>query len=65
MFDLFAAWMTEQFAALGHGEQARDLALRLLARAQGPTVLSHLYADPEFFAREAQELERWVDGLRG
>ena len=64
MFDLFAAWMTEQFAALGHVEQARELALRLLARAQGLTVLSHIYADPDFLAREAQELERWVDGLR-
>jgi AcrR family transcriptional regulator len=64
MFDLFAAWMTEQFAALGQGEQARDLALRLLARAQGLTVLSHIYADPDFLARETQELERWIDGLR-
>ena len=64
MFDLFAEWMTEQFAALGHGGQARDLALRLLARAQGLTVLSHIYADPDFLAREAQELERWIDELR-
>ena len=64
MFDLFAAWMTEQFAALGHGDQARNLALRLLARAQGLTVLSHIYADPDFLAREAQELERWVDEVR-
>ena len=63
MFDLFAAWMTEQFAALGPPEQCRALALRLLAWAQGLTVLSHVYADPEFLARETKELERWIDTL--
>jgi len=63
MFDLFAAWMTEQFAALGHADDADVLALRLLARAQGLTVLAHLYADPDFLAREAAELEQWIDTL--
>lgn len=63
MFDLFAAWMTDQFAALGRSADARELALRLLARAQGLTVLSHLYGDPDFLAREAQELEGWIDRL--
>jgi hypothetical protein len=26
-------------------------------------VLSHLYGDPDFLAREAQELEGWIDSL--
>ena len=64
MFDLFAAWMAEQFAALGYADQGRELSLRLLSRAQGLTVLSHIYADPDFLASEVQELERWIDGLR-
>jgi len=63
MFDLFAAWMGEQFAAMGRPGDARELALRLLARAQGLTVLAHLYGDPDFLAREAQELEAWIDSL--
>jgi hypothetical protein len=63
MFDLFATWMADQFTALGRSTDARELALRLLARAQGLTVLSHLYGDPDFLAREAQELEGWIDSL--
>ena len=61
MFDLFVAWMTEQFASLGQAEHARAHALRLLAWAQGLTVLCHVYADPELLARETRELERWID----
>jgi len=63
MFDLFVAWMTEQFAALGRVEDARAHALRLLAWAQGLTVLAHVYSDPDFLSRETKELERWIDSL--
>ena len=63
MFEAFEQWMTTQFAALGRKEDAAALARRLLAWGQGLSVMAHVHGDPEFLAREAAQLEAWIDSL--
>ncbi|RTZ60117.1 MAG: TetR/AcrR family transcriptional regulator [Gammaproteobacteria bacterium] len=62
MFDLFRDWLVEQFQALGR-DDADQLAMHLLARTQGITVIAHTYRDPEFIHREAERLHQWLDSL--
>jgi len=63
MFELFRIWLERQFHALGHQDDARDLALQLLARSQGISLLTNVYSDPAFLQREAERLSAWVDAL--
>lgn len=63
MFELFEGWLADQFAELGYAGRARELAMRLLAQGQGITLVSHVYSDTAFLARETARLERWIDRL--
>jgi AcrR family transcriptional regulator len=63
MFDLFEGWLADQFAELGYAGRARELAMRLLAQGQGVTMVTHVYNDTAFLARETARLERWIDRL--
>ncbi len=63
MFDLFGTWLERQFAELGYAGRSRALAIGLVARAQGISLMAFVYGDEEFLERETRELERWVDGL--
>lgn len=63
MFDVFRIWLERQLRELGHQDDARDLALHLLARAQGISLLTNVYSDPDFLHREADRLNAWVDTL--
>lgn len=62
MFDLFADWLETQLAAMGR-DDARQLALHLLARVQGLTLVANAFSDSAFLKRETADLERWVDAL--
>ena len=48
---------------LGRGDKAEDLALHLLARAQGIALKAHVYHNPAFLAREAAGLTAWIVAL--
>ncbi len=62
MFDQFRDWLTAQFQALGNSKgRARDLAMQLLVRGQGISVMAHVYHDEAFLKREVSRLEKWID----
>ncbi|MFQ5642630.1 MAG: TetR/AcrR family transcriptional regulator [Thiogranum sp.] len=64
LFDVFRDWLTAQFAALGDPGQARVRALHLLARAEGISLMGHVYNDPDFIAAEMAVIEQWIDALK-
>lgn len=63
LFDTFIDWLEKQFAELGYGDESRDYAKRLLAYAQGISVVSHAYRDPAFLNKEADALDHWLASL--
>jgi AcrR family transcriptional regulator len=63
MFDLFRDWLAKQFVALGRAAEAQRLALHLLGRAQGISVIAHVYQDTALLQREVATLRAWVAGL--
>lgn len=65
MMNVFVGWLVDQFRGLGRIEDAEFLSKRLLSRAQGITVLAHIYDDSVYIQNEAADLKRWlVDELR-
>ncbi|MBZ0105261.1 MAG: TetR/AcrR family transcriptional regulator [Sulfuricella denitrificans] len=63
MFEVFINWLTCQLDALGHGEETSALAMHLMARVQGISLMTHAYSDPVFLRREVAQLRNWVDQL--
>ncbi len=63
LFDVFRDWLTTQFEQLGEPTQARARALHLLGRAEGISVMAHVYGDPALVATEVSALEKWINGL--
>lgn len=63
MFSLFRDWLIEQFRALGHEQDARELAMHLLARTQGVAMITNAYHDQAFLQREVEILNQWIDTL--
>jgi len=63
LFDLFRDWLTTQFVALGREAEAQSLALHLLGRAQGISLIAHVYQDAAVLQREVATLRAWVDAL--
>lgn len=63
LFELLQLWLAARFVELGYGKEANPLALHLLGRAQGIAVISHVYQDKPFLAREIEQLENWIDRL--
>ncbi|WP_329250860.1 TetR/AcrR family transcriptional regulator [Actinoallomurus sp. NBC_01490] len=55
-------WIEGQFAAMGR-DDARELAIGLLAAYQGISLLTNTFRDPELMATEGRRLERWIDSL--
>jgi TetR/AcrR family transcriptional repressor of nem operon len=55
-------WAQEQFRALGR-DDARDLAVSLIASYEGSALLTNTFRDPDILAREARRLSRWIDSL--
>ncbi len=48
VFGLFRAWLVKQFTALGHADQADELAMRVLAFSQGTATLFNAIGDDAF-----------------
>lgn len=63
LFDLFRNWLAVRFTELNHGGDALPLALHLLGRAQGITVMAHVYQDAKLLRRETDQLRTWIDQL--
>ena len=64
MFDLFRDWLSGQFHALGFRRpRAEQLAMHLLGRGQGISVMAHIYHDQNFLKKEAALLREWIDEL--
>ncbi|MDP4504951.1 TetR/AcrR family transcriptional regulator [Nonomuraea turcica] len=55
-------WMERQFAAMGR-EDARELAVALMAAYQGISLLTNTFRDPALMEMEGHRLERWIDSL--
>lgn len=63
LFDLMTHWLARQFEALGYTADARDLALHLIARVQGVSLVANAYADRGFLKAEVESIERWVESV--
>jgi AcrR family transcriptional regulator len=64
MFELFRRWLARQFQGLGYRKPRADqLALHLLGRGQGISVMAHVYHDPAYLKQEVSLLTRWIDEL--
>lgn len=62
---LFRDWLAAQFVLLGHEEgEAGALAMHLLVRAQGVATMANAFRDKGFVAREVEQMEAWLAGLR-
>lgn len=56
-------WAEGQFRAMGRVEDARELAVALIAAYQGISLLTNTFRDPDLMTAEARRLERWIDSL--
>lgn len=63
LLDLFKDWLTRQFILMGFGGDAEKLALHLLGRAQGISILTHVYRDTDWLADEVKQMEVWLTSL--
>lgn len=55
-------WAERQFQAMGR-DDARELAVALIAAYQGISLLTNTFRDPALMATEGRRLERWIDSL--
>ena len=55
-------WATEQFRSLGR-DDARDLALDLMAAYEGSALLANTMRDPSVLSGAARRLDHWIDTL--
>ncbi|MFE3451308.1 TetR/AcrR family transcriptional regulator [Nonomuraea sp. NPDC059194] len=55
-------WTERQFTEMGR-DDARELAVALIAAYQGISLLTNTFRDPELMAAEGRRLERWIDAL--
>lgn len=59
IFTLLRNWMKQQFEALGLAN-ADDLALDLLARLQGVSVMACAFNDVDYIKRSHQQIKDWI-----
>ena len=55
-------WTERQFRALGR-QDARDLAVQLIARYQGTALLTSTLRDPDLMVAEGRRVAQWIDDL--
>ncbi|MDY7100005.1 MAG: helix-turn-helix domain-containing protein [Actinomycetota bacterium] len=60
LFTVFRDWLREQFALLGHGDDADALAMHVLARSQGVATLMHAFGEAQFVEDELAQLHEWL-----
>ena len=62
LLTLSVDWAEQQFRSMGR-DDARDLAVALVAAYQGISLLTNTLQDPELMVREGRRLDRWIDSL--
>ena len=60
IFTLFRDWLTREFVARGHSENADALAMHLLMRSQGVASLATAFRDEAFISREVDAIAAWL-----
>ena len=65
LFTLFRTWLRDQFALLGHEEQADALAMHVLAFSQGVATVANAFRDEEFIRREVTRMCDWLGTCAG
>ncbi len=63
VFTLFRIWLQRQFALLGRGTDADDMAMHLLARSQGVATLANAFHDESFIRKEVEQMCVWLDAI--
>ncbi|OSM01988.1 TetR/AcrR family transcriptional regulator [Magnetofaba australis] len=63
MFDLFIHWLAEQFATRFDAQTARAHAEHLMIRAQGASLLAHVYGDADKVAQECARMRAWLNEM--
>jgi TetR/AcrR family transcriptional repressor of nem operon len=63
IFTLFREWLAEQFRALGAGDRAEALGMRILSWSQGVAVMATAFRDETFILNEVAEMEHWLAAL--
>jgi TetR/AcrR family transcriptional repressor of nem operon len=56
-------WSEEQFREMGYGNEARGLAVDLIAAYEGSALLANTLRDPKILSESARRLDRWIDAL--
>jgi TetR/AcrR family transcriptional regulator, transcriptional repressor for nem operon len=55
-------WTERQFRAMGR-QDARDLAIQMIARYQGTALLANTFRDPDLMAAEGRRVAEWIGTL--
>jgi TetR/AcrR family transcriptional regulator, transcriptional repressor for nem operon len=63
MLNVIIAWTERQLEALGYGEQAHILAMHLMSRLQGVTMMAFSYGDRAFIDYEIQSIRQELERL--
>jgi TetR/AcrR family transcriptional regulator, transcriptional repressor for nem operon len=56
-------WLEEQFRAVGHEEDARELSAHLFCAFQGVAAVAHAANDPDLVVMEVKRLKDWIGTL--
>jgi AcrR family transcriptional regulator len=62
VIEILVDWAEQQFRAMGR-DDARDLAIALIASYQGISLITNTFRQPELMLREGRRLEGWIDSL--
>jgi AcrR family transcriptional regulator len=64
LFGTVVTWLSGRFEASGKdADAAHDLALQLVSRTQGASVVAQVYNDPGYLRRELGRIADWLDEL--
>ena len=64
MIVLFRDWITKQIIELEYKKQKADqLALHLISRTQGISLMANAFEDKSFLMREVDQLKEWIRRL--
>ena len=64
MIVLFRNWLRKQFLELGYKKQKSDqLAMHMISRTQGISLMANVFADKTFLLREIKQLKEWIGEL--
>ena len=58
------AWMEDQFAEMGHSDEAEALALQLQSSLQGASLLAQSFGRADLLEREGRRLLGWLEDLQ-